>query len=118
MLFAFEVGDDAADGVDTGGYLELGVAPGHTYDNGLSLSVPLTLGLSLYDYYEVDNDDDVFGYFDIGLVAEYPLPIDESWGAWTLSAGIHGLFLGDNTESINGGDSAEVIGHVGIALSF
>ena len=54
----------------------------------VSLSLPVTLGISLADYYEGPlGQDDRFGYLDIGLVASTELPIPESYGTWEISAG-------------------------------
>jgi len=115
--------ENAAFGENEGIYLELGVQPGLTLrEDGrypLSLSLPLTLGLGPRDYYETDNDDDTFGYFDGSIVAAVPLAlIPEKYGAWEASAGVHFLTLGNNLQSANGGDSFEVIGIWGLALSY
>lgn len=121
---AFEIGSDAADGGDAGAYLELGVAPSHTYGegvaaSGLTLSLPVTLGLSLYEYYEDSSgDNDVFGFFDIGVDASYPLPVDAGFGEVEVTAGLHGLFLGDNASAFNSGDEAELVFLFGISASF
>lgn len=120
---AFETGSNAADGGDEGVYLELGIAPGFTIEeslfDGISISIPATVGLSLSDYYEdAAGNDDTFGYFDVGVEASVNLPIPDEYGAWTLTAGVHALFLGDNLETINGGTDTEVIATVGLSFDY
>lgn len=119
---AIELGDDAADGLDSGVYLELGVEPAITFDDGClkgsTLAFPVTVGLSLDDYYESGTDSDVFGFFDAGARLDVPLPLDASWGSWTLSVGMHALVLGEAASDLNGGDDFEVIGTVGVSASF
>ena len=83
------------------------------------MSVPITVGLSLDDYYEGPSSNDAFGYLDIGLDAAVPLPfMGTRFGSWELSAGVHVLFLGDNTQAINRGDDFEVLGSIGFSVSF
>ena len=120
---AFELGNNAADGGDAGWYLELGVAPGHTYEGtaigDISLSAPTRFGLSLSDYYEdATGDDDFFGFFQTGVHGSLPLPATNGYGEWTLDAGIDFLFLGDATEQINSGDSFEASVFVALSASF
>lgn len=124
---AFETDGGADGGTDHGIYLELGIEPGFDIiPDKLSLSFPVTLGLSLSDYYEdpVDGDDDFFGYLDIGIVATMPLDfIPAKFGAWEASIGVHFLILGDSTENISmlfggGGDDFEVILVAGVSVGF
>jgi hypothetical protein len=103
-------------------YLELGVEPSwdvYVSDTKLSLAVPLTVGLGLDDYYVKSNgDDEAFGFFDAGVTLGVPLPIPDRFGAWTLSGGVHLLFLGDAAREVNDDDEFEVIGVIGVSLSF
>ena len=55
---------------------------------------------------------------DIGIVGSMPLSVPASYGSWTLSAGVHYLMLGDNTEAANGGDDDEVIATIGISMGY
>ena len=84
----------------------------------VALSMPITLGLGIDDYYETATDDDDFGFLDIGIVGSMPLSVPDSYGSWTLSAGVHFLMLGDNTEAANGGDEDEVIATIGISMGY
>jgi len=123
-LLGIETGSDASDGADSnpGTYLELGIAPGFSFDLGktpVSVSFALSVGLSLHDYYQnAAGDDDTFGYFQVGAKASVPLPFGDRFGQWTLNAGIAGLFLGDHTRAFNHGDDAEFIATVGLQLNF
>lgn len=123
-LFAVETGADALDGADsdTGVYLELGVAPGFAIPVGkkdIAISFPVMVGLSLDNYYQnAQGEDETFGFVQVGARASVPLPIVEKYGAWTLNAGVAGLFLGDHTKEYNSGDDAEVIGNVGLQVNF
>ena len=121
----FETGDDSAFGSDTGTYLELGIEPDvEIVDNGdfagTSVSFPVVLGLDIGDYYDstTGGDDDFFGFISFGSQLNVPLPIDNEWGDWSMTAGLTLLVLGDNLEDANSGDSAELIGNVGFGVSF
>ncbi len=125
VLIAFEFQGGGATGPDTGTYLELGVEPGFTAIESekypVTLSFPLTLGLSLDDYYQdpTDGDDDTFGYFDAGVVATVPLAfMPADYGSWEAYVKVDFLFLGDSLETINNGDDFEVIGTVGVAMTY
>jgi hypothetical protein len=123
-LLAFEMKGQADAGRHRGIYLQLGIAPGLTlFEEGpvtVALSFPLTLGLSVKDYYEFGTgDDDTFGYFSGGIAASVPLKfIPAAFGSWQAKTSVTFLALGDNLERINNGDSFEVIGTFGIALTY
>ena len=87
-LIAIELSGQADGGTSEGVYLELGVEPGLSLDGTpVSLSFPVTLGMSLTNYYEgTAGNDDVFGYVDFGLMASAPLPMPEAYGAWAVAA--------------------------------
>lgn len=122
--FAFELDGQADGGFDEGTYLELGIEPSFTLiddaDYPVTLSIPVTLGLSLGDYYEDGaGGDDTFGYFQAGVVASVPLAfMPARLGAWEMSVGVNALFLGDHTEAINVGDDFEILVGAGLSVSF
>jgi hypothetical protein len=126
LLIAFETDGQADAGRNEGVYMQVGLAPGLTLldktSYPLTLTFPLTLGLSLSDYYErigVGGGDDTFGYFSMGASLAVPLAfIPPSFGTWQLKATLQGLFLGDNLKAVNGGDGTEIIGTFGIAFSY
>ncbi|MFQ5846246.1 MAG: hypothetical protein ACE5IQ_01075 [Candidatus Methylomirabilales bacterium] len=124
VLVAFEFDNQADGGSDEGIYVELGVEPGLTLIKSeqfpVTLSFPITLGLSADDYYEFGTgDDSTFGYFDGGIVLSMPLGfIPAAFGTWEINAGVHFLALGDNLETVNSGDAFEAIGTFGISLAY
>jgi hypothetical protein len=116
-----ETGSNAIDGQRKGTHLQLGVSPGFTVEEGalqdVAISFPVAVGLSLSNYYEgLNGENDFFGYLSVGAIASVPLGLDESWGGWTLSVGVQGLFLGDATSTFNDDDHAEVIGTLGVSI--
>jgi hypothetical protein len=124
VLLAFELKNEADLGRGQGVYLQLGVAPGLTLmEKGplpVTLTLPLTVGLSLSDYYEFGTgDDETFGYFSGGVAASVPLTfIPPAFGSWQARASVIVLTLGDNLKAVNNGDRSEVIGTLGIAFSY
>ena len=119
-LMAIELSGQADGGAGEGVYLEFGVEPGISLEGTpVSLSFPVTLGVSMADYYEgTPDNDDVFGYLDLGLLASAPLAVPESYGAWQVSGGIHLLSLGDALTSFNGGDGFQAVGTVGVNVGY
>jgi len=128
VSLAVETGSNFSDGASAkrGIYLEPSISPGFTLDDGIGgvfkgtvVSFPLTLGLSLSDYYEDGaGDDDTFGFFSVGAKAAIPLDMPSGFGAWTLNLGVQGLFLGDHTKQYNSGDDAEFIATAGVSIAF
>lgn len=123
MLWAFEV-DNTAFGDQEGIYLGLGVKPSvvlfEEAEYPLTLALPLTVGLSVSDYYEVPGEsDDTFGYFDAGLVASLPLSfIDSDYGAWSVSAAVDYLALSGTLADANRGNGGFFVGKAGLAFSY
>lgn len=126
LLIAFETDGQADGGRDEGVYLQIGLSPGYTFNAKgaypLSVTLPLVLGLSLGDYYEaigVGGSDDTFGYFSASLAASVPLKVvPAAYGAWQVKGALTVLTLGDNLKAQNNRDSTEVIGTIGIALTY
>lgn len=100
-------------------YAELGFGPSFDiFNERATLSVPVTIGLSLDDYYiGPDGDDDLFGYASIGTDVGVPLGAG-SYGAWTLNVGCTMLFFGSAAEAANAGDDFEVLGYLGLSFSY
>ena len=100
-------------------YMELGFGPSFDiFDEKATLSIPVVLGLSVDDYYiDASGDDDLLGYTSVGADVAIPLG-SGAYGEWTLNVGANLLFLGSATEVANGGDDAEILGYVGLALSY
>ena len=123
VMLAIETSGNAA-GIASGAYVELGVEPGLPLeDSPVSLTFPVTLGLSLSDYYQtvvgMVAENDAFGYFDLGLIASVPLlGVNEGYGSWEISGGVHLLFLGDSLEALNAGDQFQAIGSFGVSIGY
>lgn len=123
-MLGIETGADGSDGGGTrpGMYLELGVAPGFTADvhgTPVAFSFPVTVGLSLSNYYEdASGDDGTFGFAQVGAKASVPLPFGTRYGQWTLNAGVAAMFLGDHTAAYNADDDTAVVGMIGLQANF
>ena len=123
MLWAFEV-DNTAFGDQEGIYLGLGVKPSvvlfEEADYPLTLALPLTVGLSVSDYYEVPGgEDDTFGYFDAGLTASVPLSfISGDYGSWSVTGAVDYLALSGTLADANKGNGGYWVGKGGIAFSY
>jgi len=120
MAYAFEVNDR---GGPENSYLELGLSASHSWEAGprstFSIEVPLTLGLSVNDYYvTAAGQETTLGYWDLGLDASCGLPLPPRFGGWTVRAGLHYLSFGDATRELNDGDGSTVVGKFGLGLSF
>ncbi len=123
ILLALETGEGTATGNEKGSYLELGVAPGFDWEPKagtlIEFEIPLTVGFSIEDYYQsADDDDDTFGFFSAGLNATLSLPVPPQYGAWSLSGGVHVLALGEAAEQLNSDEDLEVIGTIGLSISY
>ena len=112
--------DNSNVATDEAVYLELGLGPSFEFlDGRATLSVPVTLGFSLDDYFlDADGDDDVFGFGQVGVAFDYALGSGRL-GDWTLSGGVNVTFLGSAMEGEHPtGDAHEVYGFIGIGMSY
>ena len=123
-MIVLETGSNGSDGpdLDNGTYLELGIGPGFSFDvakTPVTLTLPVSVGLSLSDYYQdAAGNDDTFGFAQVGAKASIPLGEAGRFGTWTLNAGVSVLFLGDHTKAFNNGDDTQFIGTIGLQWSF
>ena len=121
-LVAFELDTKPGIGQLDGGlhavkYLELGIAP--TYGaTRLNISVPVKLGLSVGNYYELAGKDRKFGYASFAGIVTMPLSGIASSNGWNVHGGVEYEVLGDMTKAINEGDGSKVIGSVGVGFSY
>jgi len=124
---AFEIDGGSDNGSNKGTYLELGVAPG--FDTGsdslpISISVPVTVGLSLDDYYEnAAGEDETFGFAQVGVEATTALPIPAELGGWSVTGGVYYIILGDTADDIASefgvtSDDSSVWFKLGVAMEF
>lgn len=119
-LVGFDIGKDGADnGAKKGTYLELGVGPATPLFGKLTLTIPVKLGMSLKDYYELNGVDHRFGYLDAGVLLSRPISgASSSFGSWNLHGGVDLLVLGDTTRAMNAGGKNKVVGLVGIGVIY
>lgn len=122
VLVAFDLDNNQADGgANRGTYIQLAVEPSMMMveDRNLTVSVPVTIGLSGGDYYEGTTGDETLGFVDIGVVAGMPLEwMPSRFGPWDGSLGLHALMLGDSNEALNGGENMEFVLTLGFSTSF
>ena len=119
MTIAWELDGQSDGGADEGIYLEVGIEP--AFDIQLvSVSFPIVAGFSLSNYFEDGTgSDDFFGFAQGGVSLSTSLNfVPARMGSWSLSGGVSILFVGDNLETINGGDNSEVIHSLGLGISF
>ena len=120
LAFEFDTapGVGQADGgLNAGKYLEIGVAPGYA-GSAASVAIPIKVGLSAGDYYELNGVDETFGYFSGAALVTVPLGGTTSFGAWNIHGGVELQKLGDTTKALNGGEGTQVIGSFGFGLSY
>lgn len=127
-LVAVELDGQADAGLGRGTYAELSINPGlsvasRSRSAGSSrpqfeVAMPVTLGLSLDDYYERGARDRTFGYLDLGLALSVPLPLPRRLGEWTVTMALDLLLLGDTTEAFNRGDDFDLVGTLGMTWKF
>ena len=118
-IIAFELGEHGADGGEKKGtYLELGAAPAFPIKTA-TLSIPVKFGMSLNNYYELNGEDNKFGFFDIGGLITLPLSgVNSNFGSWNIHGGVDFLAFGDTTKFINQDDSSKVVGLIGIGVTY
>jgi hypothetical protein len=124
IIFAFETKGEAlsADG-KKGIYMGLSMAPGYTFFEDskfpVNISLPMTFGFSVKDYYTVNGQNQTFGYFSGGPLITLPLKfIPSSFGSWALKAGVQFLALNSNLKTVNFNSSFVPIGNVGLSLTY
>jgi hypothetical protein len=126
LLFAFETMGEALVSADEkkGIYMQIGLAPGYTFfaesSFPVSISVPMTFGFSLKDYYTVNGENQTFGFFSFGPLITMPLKfIPPAYGTWSFKGGVQFLVLNTNLKAVNtGGDGFVPIGSVGISMTY
>jgi len=126
VLLAIEL-DGQADGGDSEGvYLEFGIEPGtNAIGESVDITFPVTLGLSLNNYYENGvssilpmNFSDIFGFFDVAAVVTVPLPMPENYGLWEFTGGLHFMALGSYLETLNDNNGVQSLGTFGINIGY
>ncbi len=130
LTFIWETENQADAGSDLGTYFSIGIEPTFTViqseEASVTLAVPVLVVFDVDDYFEspVDGDTDGFAYVDVGAVLSMPATfMPEGWGSWTMSLGVHVLFLNDSLQELSngngtGGDDVEFIGTFGMSVEF
>jgi hypothetical protein len=107
---------------DENTYVEVGIEPTwrfRAFDQRFALSTPLTLAGSPDGYYFDDSGDESLGYGSAAVKATMALPVPEKFGHWYLNGSVTYLhLLADSAEAGNGGDESEILGQIGIGVSF
>jgi hypothetical protein len=122
-LIAWEV-DNTALGTQQGSYAEVDIRPAVTvYDDEtypVSLALPMTVGMSVSDYYPSPSGrNQGFGYYKGGLIASVPLGfMPEEYGAWSISAGPSVYVFNSNLKNYNKGNNPWVVGTVSLNFSY
>ena len=118
VIAAFEFdadnGHQADGGSKAGRYLELAVSPGYSGSRA-SLAVPVKVGLSIGNYYELNEGtparpdfvDHKFGYFSLAGIATVPIGGTSAYGAWNVHGGVEYQRLGDTTKAFNVDEDGE-----------
>jgi hypothetical protein len=124
LLVAGELTGQADAGRARGIYLQLSIAPSYTFvpesAYPLTVSFPVTLGLSASHYYEfATGDNPTFGYVQFGPAFSMPLRfIPKSFGTWVVKGALELLVLGDTLEALNDNEAVKPIGRIGVALVY
>jgi hypothetical protein len=103
-------------GLHAGRYLEVGATPGYSVKE-VSLTVPIKLGMSLGNYYELGDTDHRFGFASVGGFASVPLGGASKVGRFRARGGIEVQRLGKTTRVFNGGDRFQTTASVGVVIS-
>ena len=112
LLLAGEFSGQADAGRTRGVYLQLGLNPGYTFaaesTTPVTLSFPVTLGLSVSNYYEfATGDNPAFGYVQFGPAISLALGfMPKSFGTWVVKGALELLVLGDTLETLNDNDAS------------
>jgi hypothetical protein len=121
VLLAQELGSVGADGgTNKGTYVELGVGPSWPLAGGkLTVAIPVKLGLSAHNYYELAGVDNHFGFLDVGTLVTVPIPaIPASYGAWNFHVGADAFMFGDTTKTFNAGKSTKGVFLFGLGVTY
>ena len=121
IVLAQELGEFGADGgVGKGTYVELGIGPSWPVGGGkATVAVPVKVGLSAKDYYEMAGTDNKFGFFDVGVLITVPLTgVPASYGAWNFHIGGDAFMFGETTKAFNAGKKGKGVFLVGFGVGY
>jgi hypothetical protein len=83
--------------------MEVGIGPGYS-GSRVGIAVPIKVGFSVNDYYQLARVDHRFGYFSIAGIVTVPLGGTTKFGAWIVHFGGEYQRLGTYSQFFNGGD--------------
>jgi len=120
LRVASELGDQGMDGgARRGTYAEFGATPTLLARGPATLAVPVRVGLSASDYYELNGTDNAFGFLSIGGLVSVPVTgASSALGVWSLRGGVDYYTFGDTTKAFNRGEAHKVVGLVGVGVSY
>ena len=121
VLLAQELGATGADGgANKGTYVELGIGPSWPVAGGkATIAIPVKIGLSAHNYYELNGVDNKFGFFDIGALLTVPLSsVPASYGAWNFHVGGDAFVFGETTKAINAGKKSKGVFFFGFGVAY
>lgn len=121
VVLAQELGAVGADGgSNKGTYVEVGIGPSWPVGGGkATIAIPVKLGLSANNYYELSGVDNKFGFFDIGALVTVPLTgIPASYGAWNFHIGGDAFVFGETTKAINAGKKSKGVFLFGFGVAY
>ena len=78
----------------------------------IGIAVPVKVGMSLGNYYELAGKDHHFGFASVAGIATLPLT---RWA--NVHGGVEYQRLGTTTKAFNGGDPSKTIASIGIGFS-
>ncbi|MFO0856217.1 MAG: hypothetical protein U0640_02530 [Phycisphaerales bacterium] len=118
-----ETGDGTSDGFEKGAYLQLGVEPSYEFEQktfeSLSISAPIIVGLSAWDYYqESDDEDNFFGFASVGVKLSADLYTSDEWGSVSAYVAGNYLLLGDMASQVNDDEDTAFVWSAGISYSY
>jgi hypothetical protein len=121
VVVAQELGIVGADGgAKKGTYVELGIGPSWPVAGSkATIAIPVKLGLSAHNYYELNGVDNKFGFLDVGALVTVPLTaIPAGYGAWNFHVGGDAFTFGDTTKAINGGKKSKGVFLFGLGVAY
>ena len=119
-IVGFDIGDHSFDaGTKKGTYFEAGVSPRFPLIGATTLTVPVTVGASLSNYYELNGDDHRFGFLSAGAIVTLPLSgAGSRFGSWNVHGGAEIYSFGDTAKSFNQGKSSKVVATAGLGFTY
>lgn len=98
-------------GFKAGRYLELGATPARSMRR-IRIAVPVRVGLSIGNYYELAGKDHAFGFVSAGGIATLPIT---QW--LNVHGGVEVDRLGETTKAFNAGNASKTIASIGVGFS-